>query len=59
MGYAECLVEIKMTDISPNVTGAAKPYLSIHVCSVHVDLTSMQMYYFADRQYCFFENTMR
>ena len=48
MRDAEGLVEIQVTDIRPDVTGAAEPDLGVHVCSIHVDLTSRLVDHGAD-----------
>jgi hypothetical protein len=41
VGNTEGLVEVEMTDISTNVTGAAETNLSVHVGTVHIDKTAM------------------
>src|ERR1700710_1020585 len=39
----ERFVEIEMADISSNLTGRAKANLSVHICSIHVYLTTVLM----------------
>src|SRR5215831_11029138 len=58
MRDAECFVQIQMAHVSTNVTGTAEANLSVHVGTVHVDLTAMGVNDVADFANGCFKNSM-
>ena len=44
MGYREGLVQVQMTHVSPYGGGTGKPYLGIHVGTVHIHLSAVTVY---------------
>lgn len=43
MGNGKCLMEVQMTNICSNKTWGSETELSVHVCTVHVNLSSILM----------------
>ena len=58
MRDAKRLVKVQVRDIRAKVARSAKGYLGVHVCSVHVDLTTSLMNHVTNFNYFFLENTI-
>src|SRR5690606_28906635 len=54
----KCLVQVEVTNISTDESGSCESNLSIHVCAIHVDLSSMLVNYLGDFFYGFFVHTV-
>jgi len=57
--YGKGLVQVEMTDISPDVTRAGKAYLRIHVGAVHIDKPAILMNNFYHPGDSLLKHTMR
>src|SRR5690606_2813922 len=44
----KCLVQVKVTNISTDESGSCESNLSIHVCAIHIDLSTVLVYYLGD-----------
>src|SRR5690606_41246876 len=50
----KCLVQVKVTNISTDESGSCESNRSIDVCAIHIDLSTVLVYYLGDFVHCLF-----
>src|SRR5262245_19464907 len=58
MRNAECLVQVQVAYVRPDITGTTETDLGIHIRTVHIDLAPLRMDDLADPTHAHFENAM-
>src|ERR1700739_695506 len=58
MWYGKGFVKVKVANVCSYTGRVCKPNLCIHICTIHINLSAVLMYYLGYLRYGFFEHSV-